>query len=57
MEGPVVTMQDLFEYSRRGYDEEGNVRGDFQSSGIRPKFTEKLFGAGIELPAELFHRA
>jgi pilus assembly protein CpaF len=56
MEGPVVTMQDLFEFKRRGFDEEGKVQGQFESSGIRPKFTEKLFGAGIELPSELFQR-
>jgi pilus assembly protein CpaF len=57
MEGPVVTMQDLFEYKRRGYDEEGRVVGQFETAGIRPKFTEKLFAAGIDLPSELFHRA
>ena len=32
MEGPVVTMQELFEYRRRGYDEEGTVLGQFESS-------------------------
>lgn len=57
MEGPVVTMQDLFEFKRRGYDEEGRVQGSFETAGIRPKFTEKLFASGIELPSELFHRA
>ena len=57
MEGPVVTMQDLFEFKRRGYNEEGQVQGTFETAGIRPKFTEKLFAAGIELPSELFHRA
>jgi pilus assembly protein CpaF len=57
MEGPVVTMQDLFDFKRRGYDEEGRVQGQFETAGIRPKFTEKLFAAGIELPSELFHRA
>jgi len=57
MEGPVVTMQDLFEFKRRGYDEEGRVRGSFETAGIRPKFTEKLFASGIDLPSELFHRA
>jgi len=57
MEGPVVTMQDLFEFKRRGYDQEGRVQGSFETAGIRPKFTEKLFAAGIDLPSELFHRA
>ena len=54
MEGPVVTMQDLFEFKRSGFDEDGAVHGNFISSGIRPKFTDKLYGAGIELPSELF---
>jgi len=54
MEGPVVTMQDLFIFKRQGYGKDGRVKGHFESSGIRPKFTERLFAAGIELPAELF---
>ena len=54
MEGSVVTMQELFVFHRQGYDEEGKARGQFKPSGIRPKFTERLFGAGISLPPELF---
>jgi pilus assembly protein CpaF len=57
MEGAVVTMQELFEYKRLGYDEEGSIRGRFQPLGIRPKFSEKLFATGVELPSELFFRA
>jgi hypothetical protein len=30
------------------------VRGRFASTGIRPKFYEKLLAAGIELPASIF---
>ena len=54
MEGPMVTMQDLFLYERQGYDEQGKVRGRFKPTGIRPKFAEKLFGAGIRLPLDMF---
>ena len=54
MEGPVVTMQELFVFHRQGYDEEGKAQGQFKPSGVRPKFTERLFGAGISLPPELF---
>jgi pilus assembly protein CpaF len=54
MEGPVITMQDLFLFERQGYDENSRVRGRFKPTGIRPKFTEKLFGAGIRLPMEMF---
>ncbi len=54
MEGPMVTMQDLFIFERQGYDENGKVRGKFKPAGIRPKFTEKLIGAGIRLPLDMF---
>jgi pilus assembly protein CpaF len=54
MEGPVVTMQDLFVFERQGYDANNKVRGRFGATGIRPKFSEKLFGAGIRLPIDMF---
>jgi pilus assembly protein CpaF len=54
MEGPMITMQDLFLFDRQGYDENGKVRGRFRTTGIRPKFTERLLGAGIRLPMEMF---
>ncbi len=56
MEGPTVTMQDLFLFERHGSDEEMKVRGWFGPSGIRPKFTEKLLAAGIVLPLEMFEQ-
>ena len=56
MEGPTVTMQELFLFERHGYDEEMKVRGWFEPSGIRPKFTEKLLAAGIVLPPEMFEK-
>ena len=54
MEGPIITMQDLFVFERHGFDENSKVRGSFKPTGIRPKFTERLLGAGIRLPMEMF---
>jgi pilus assembly protein CpaF len=54
MEGPIITMQDLFMFDRQGYDDNGRVKGLFRPTGIRPKFTEKLLGAGIRLPMDMF---
>lgn len=54
MEGPVVTMQDLFVFERRGFDANNKVRGVFKPTGIRPKFSERLFGFGIRLPQDMF---
>ena len=54
LEGPVITMQDLFTYERRGYDENGKVLGEFASTGLRPKFTDRLYSYGVRLPADVF---
>ncbi|MDO3378433.1 CpaF family protein [Geoalkalibacter halelectricus] len=54
MEGQVVTLQDIFVFDKRGIDENGRVIGQFQATGIRPKFAEKLELAGIEVSEELF---
>jgi pilus assembly protein CpaF len=54
MEGQIITMQDLFVFERQGFDENGRVRGRYKPTGIRPKFAERLFSAGIRLPMEMF---
>jgi pilus assembly protein CpaF len=54
MEASTVTMQDLFIFKREGFDEEHKIRGRFVATGIRPKFSERLFAAGIRLPADMF---
>ncbi len=54
LEGDVITMQDLFMYERRGYDENGKVLGEFSSTGLRPKFTDRLYAYGVRLPADVF---
>jgi pilus assembly protein CpaF len=54
MEGPVVTMQDLFVFERQGYDANNKVRGRFRPTGIRPKFSERLYAYGIRLPLDMF---
>jgi pilus assembly protein CpaF len=54
MEGDVITMQDIFSFRKRGIRETGEVIGDFEPSGIRPKFAERLVVTGIHLPASMF---
>ncbi|UCC85409.1 MAG: CpaF family protein [Gemmatimonadota bacterium] len=54
MEGDIVTMQEIFTYSRRGITSEGKVVGQFVASGARPQFTDKLEVSGIRLPSEMF---
>lgn len=54
MEGDIVTMQDIFMFRKRGIKETGEVLGDFEPSGIRPKFAERLTVTGVHLPAAMF---
>ena len=54
MEGDVITLQNIFTYEKRGFDRDGKLIGRFRASGIRPKFSEKLELAGLEVPEELF---
>ena len=54
MEGEIVTMQDIFIFRKRGIRESGEVLGEFVAAGIRPKFSERLLVAGVQLPISMF---
>src|SRR5215217_6815052 len=51
MEGETVTMQEIFQFERTGVDGMGKVLGRFRSTGIRPRFSERLKQYGMQLPA------
>jgi pilus assembly protein CpaF len=57
MESDIVTMQEIFVFQRRGIGEKGEVLGEFQPTGIRPKLAERLEMAGVHLPFEMFEKA
>jgi pilus assembly protein CpaF len=54
MEGETITMQEIYRFHMTGRDDEGNVLGHFEATGIRPKFANALAAHGIHLDAELF---
>jgi pilus assembly protein CpaF len=54
MEGETVLMQEIFKFYRMGLDENRNVLGGMEATGIRPKFMAELVARGIELPANVF---
>lgn len=49
----VISMQDLFVFEKEGLGPNGKVKGRFRSTGIMPKFGERLKAAGISLPTGL----
>ncbi|MEH6360667.1 MAG: ATPase, T2SS/T4P/T4SS family, partial [Amylibacter sp.] len=54
MEGDIVTMQDIFQFRKKGKAEDGSILGDFVATGMRPKCAEQLIAAGVDLSASTF---
>ncbi len=50
----VVNLQDIFLFRQKGLDEEGNVVGNFQATGLVPIFAERFRQKGIKMPKGLF---
>jgi pilus assembly protein CpaF len=56
MEENVISMQEIFVFSKKGIGPDGKVIGVFQPTHIRPRFLERLRVSGIVLPPILFER-
>jgi len=55
MEGDIITLQDLFLFDfSMGIDEDGRFKGKLKSTGIRPKFMQKLMDLGVRLSPDVF---
>jgi len=56
-EEDIISMQDVFNFVRKGIGPDGKVIGSFAPSGIRPKFLDRLRIAGIVLPTDIFEQS
>ena len=54
MEEETITMQEIFRFRRKGRADDGSVIGDFETTGVRPKFLEFLGMRGIKLDPQMF---
>jgi pilus assembly protein CpaF len=55
MEGDIITLQDLFKFDySAGFDENGRSLGQLKSTGLRPKFLEKMSHAGVKVDPRVF---
>ncbi|MGE5174884.1 MAG: CpaF family protein [Hyphomicrobiales bacterium] len=55
MEGPVVTMQEIFRFVRTGTTPEGKIEGHYEATGVVPHFAERVEMVGADLTG-LFDR-
>jgi pilus assembly protein CpaF len=56
MEGPVVTMQEIFRFVPTGVDGDGRVQGHFECTGIVPRCIERIRLVGVEIGNSMFER-
>ncbi len=54
MEGAVIQMQELFNYTRTGTGPENEVIGEFRATGIRPKCLHEITTRNIPIPEGIF---
>jgi len=56
MEGPIVTMQEIFRFVPTGMDADGHVHGYFEATGIVPRCVDRIRLAGVDISNALFER-
>jgi len=54
MEGETIQLSDIFIYRQEGFDEKGNVIGQFEATGQVPAFYEKLRARGVNVDMSIF---
>ncbi|OAI40620.1 pilus assembly protein CpaF [Planctomycetaceae bacterium SCGC AG-212-D15] len=54
MEQDVIVMQEIFRFRQMGIDQNGRAVGQFECTGVRPSFVNRIEQAGIKLPSNLF---
>jgi pilus assembly protein CpaF len=54
IERDVIQMQEIFKFVRFGTSMDGQVRGEFRATGLRPNFMQELQVRGYGFPADFF---
>jgi pilus assembly protein CpaF len=54
MEQDVIIMQEVFRFRQLGIDQNSRAFGQFESTGVRPSFINRLEAKGVKLPSNMF---
>jgi hypothetical protein len=54
MEGDIITLQDIFLYEQAGFNDKGQVMGNYNAVGLIPTFVYGLQRRGIEVDIKMF---
>ncbi|PCJ58306.1 MAG: pilus assembly protein TadA [Planctomycetota bacterium] len=56
MEGDMITLQEVFYFDQRGYDDDGKIIGEMVCSGAVPSFVFDLKDRGIPVDMKIFEK-
>jgi pilus assembly protein CpaF len=54
MEQDVIIMQEVFRFRQLGIDQNSRAFGQFEATGVRPTFINRLEAKGVKLPSNMF---
>ena len=54
IQGDTITLADIFKFKEVGFDKNRKIMGEFQATGMIPKFIQKLSDKGVNIPRDLF---
>ena len=54
MEGPIIQMQEIFNYTKTGSGPNYEVIGEFQATGIRPRCLHEILTSGSNIDQSIF---
>jgi pilus assembly protein CpaF len=54
LESDIIQMQEIFKFVRTSTGDDGKVEGQFQATGVRPRFLGDLVAQGITIPGSYF---
>ena len=57
MEGDIITMSEIFRFERTGIGPEGEVQGHFATTGIIPRFLDKMKKRGFDIGFDAFENS
>jgi pilus assembly protein CpaF len=54
MEEDIIMVQEVFRFRRTGHGQDGAVLGQFEATGVRPKFMDHVMARGAGFPPTMF---
>lgn len=55
MEQGTISMQEIFQFEKKGIDADGNIVGVYRPTGIRPRYLQQMQDSGVRISPDIFN--